>query len=452
MGIVCTTLALDYYNNGKNHKVAQGFIDYLNSVSMPDITLDFSKNILEAYLLGDNKTQRTETITVEGNPDYSIILMLQNGVTLINETKNTLETEKAKLYGGDKFHLEAPININGAWTSDKILNCKYRFQPIIYRTENSNHQDLIGELTAIQDNASYIYLTVNWLNTGNLIIHKLDAEDKNVVIPGTIFDIYNQENILISTVETDQSGTAKLENIPVGIYKIVEKSTNEIYKIDSKEVEVKVDIGNTEITITNELKKGQIRVIKLDKDNNKITIPGVEFEILDSDMKILETIITDENGEALSDRYPAFNKKYYIKEKNTHDVYVLSNDIKEVNLEEGKVTDIVFENEKKKGRISITKIDSKNEDIKLEGAIFGIYNEDEELITTIITDENGEGTSEELVLGKYFVKEIDTGSKYYLLNEKIFNVQIMEEGENKLLQIDNEKVDINVTVEKKRKR
>ena len=63
----------------------------------------------------------------------------------------------------------------------------------------------------------------------------------------------------------------------------------------------------------------------------------------------------------------------------------------------------------------------------------------------------GEGTSEELILGKYYVKEIDTGSPYYLLNEVIYITQITEDGEDILLQIDNEKTDIDVTVSKKRK-
>lgn len=523
--------------------MANDFIDYLNSVSMPDITLDFSNKKVNAYLTDNNTMQRTETITVTGSSDYSITLKLQNGVTLLNETKGTTETGAVKLYGGDKFYLKAPLTINGSWTSDNIENCKYRFQPIVYRTEKDTYQDVVGEeLTPVVDKGTITNLTVNWVNVGNLIIHKVDAENKNIVLPDTVFDIYDMQGKLVATIKTDSQGVARLNNILVGTYKIVEKSTNQAYKVNTNGVEAKVSTGNTDITITNERKKGtlsifkldaddtktpisgvkfalytesdklvgtyttnsngkieisglnigmyyikevetdkryslntekidveikadvatqikvynkliegQIRIIKIDKDNNKITLPGVEFEVLDSKMSVIETLKTDENGEALSSKLPVIDEVYYVREKSTHDIYVLSDEVKEVVLEKDKIKDITFENEKKKGTISIVKADKLNEDIKLEGVVFGIYNDEQELVTTIITDENGEGTSERLVLGTYFIKELDTGSPYYLLDEEIYRTEITEDGENMLIELYNERTDIDVTVEKKRK-
>ena len=50
---------------------------------MPDITLDFSKNNLNAYLTDNKQMQRTESIEISGSPEYSIKLKLQNGVTLV---------------------------------------------------------------------------------------------------------------------------------------------------------------------------------------------------------------------------------------------------------------------------------------------------------------------------------------------------------------------------------
>ena len=43
-------------------------------------------------------------------------------------------------------------------------------------------------------------------------------------------------------------------------------------------------------------------MIKVDKDNNEVKLEGVEFEVLDENDKVLEKIITDENGEALTSR------------------------------------------------------------------------------------------------------------------------------------------------------
>ena len=47
----------------------------------------------------------------------------------------------------------------------------------------------------------------------------------------------------------------------------------------------------------------QVKVIKVDKDNNEVKLECVEFEVSDENDKVLEKIITDENGEALTSRY-----------------------------------------------------------------------------------------------------------------------------------------------------
>lgn len=51
---------------------------------------------------------------------------------------------------------------------------------------------------------------------------------------------------------------------------------------------------NTETIIENELKKGQINIIKVDEEDNEVKLQGVEFEVLDEKGNILEKIITDE--------------------------------------------------------------------------------------------------------------------------------------------------------------
>ena len=86
MGIVVTSLALDYFYNGESHNIANDFIDFVNSQSLPRQYLSFSNSNLTAYKEGN--IQRTDNITVEGNSEFSISFNLQNGVTLHNITKN----------------------------------------------------------------------------------------------------------------------------------------------------------------------------------------------------------------------------------------------------------------------------------------------------------------------------------------------------------------------------
>ena len=60
----------------------------------------------------------------------------------------------------------------------------------------------------------------------------------------------------------------------------------------------------TNVTVENELKKGRVRIIKVDEENNEIKLAGVKFEVLDQDKNVLETITTNEKGEAVTKRYP----------------------------------------------------------------------------------------------------------------------------------------------------
>ena len=115
-----------------------------------------------------------------------------------------------------------------------------------------------------------------------------------------ILNIFDSKNNLVSTVKTDKSGIAKVNNLVTGTYKILEKSTNKFYKLNTKEVEVKVDKGNTDITITNQEKKGYIEIDKYDKEqyeksNKKIGLSGVKFGIFDIEGNKIQEIVTDVN-------------------------------------------------------------------------------------------------------------------------------------------------------------
>ena len=53
----------------------------------------------------------------------------------------------------------------------------------------------------------------------------------------------------------------------------------------------------TTVEFENELKKGNLRIIKVDKDNNEILLEGVKFGIYDKNGKLVKEVVTDEKGE-----------------------------------------------------------------------------------------------------------------------------------------------------------
>lgn len=244
-------------------------------------------------------------------------------------------------------------------------------------------------------------------------------------------------------------GILEIKSLRTGNYKLIETKTNKWYNLaEDTEIEVKWDEETTK-EIENELKKGQVKVVKIDKDNNEVKLEGVEFEVLNENDEVLEKIITDENGEALTSRYPIRDfEKIKIRETKTLDTYVLSDEVKTIELKENEITNLVFENERIKGNVQITKVDAKDENKKLEGAKFGLYDENNELIETLETDSQGMATSKDLYKGKYYLKELDSGSVYYLLNEDTFEFKIEKHKETVKITIKDEPTDITVDVDK----
>lgn len=149
---------------------------------------------------------------------------------------------------------------------------------------------------------------------------------------------------------------------------------------------------NTETIIENELKKGQINIIKVDEEDNEVKLQGVEFEVLDEKGNILEKIITDEKGKALTKKYPIRDfEKLTLREVKTLEEYVLNDNPITIKLTADKVTDVTIKNEKIKGKVEITKVDKKDNSKFLEGAKFGLYDENNNLIETLITDKTRKG-------------------------------------------------------------
>ena len=112
-----------------------------------------------------------------------------------------------------------------------------------------------------------------------------------------------QNKGIVGTYYTDENGEITVNNLRTGSYKWIEKKTNKWYNL-ANDTEVKVEWNKTkEATVKNELTKGKIKVIKVDAENNEVKLQGVKFNVLDENNNVLETIVTDENGEATTLEY-----------------------------------------------------------------------------------------------------------------------------------------------------
>lgn len=282
---------------------------------------------------------------------------------------------------------------------------------------------------------------------GQIKVIKVDLDDNEVKIPNVEFNVYDEAGNIVDTLITDENGEAMSIRLPIDQeYKVQETKTGEWYVLNEEPQTAVLEQDQiTELTFENEKKKGQVRVIKVDLDDNEVLLEGVTFEILDEDKNVVDTVVTNQNGEATTKKLP-IDQKYTVVETETRKEYILTEETQTVELKQDEITSITFENEKIKGYVEVTKVDSKTKEL-LEGAEFGIYNENDEQIGILKTDKTGKATSMPIPYGKYYLKELQTGSVYYLLNENTYEFEIVN-NQTIPITIENDGVDIKVTVDK----
>ncbi len=94
-----------------------------------------------------------------------------------------------------------------------------------------------------------------------------------------------------------------IERLPVGTYTLREESAPEGYVLASEvafEVEETGEIQS--VALCDETAKGRVILTKTDEDTGK-ALKGVEYELRDSEGNVLETLVTDKNGQAISSLY-----------------------------------------------------------------------------------------------------------------------------------------------------
>ncbi|MFR5507943.1 MAG: SpaA isopeptide-forming pilin-related protein [Clostridia bacterium] len=294
---------------------------------------------------------------------------------------------------------------------------------------------------------------------GDLTVYKVDADNNKIGIGGVEFALYSYEfDKITGYYKTDANGEIQIKGLRTGDWALIEKNTNKWYNLNEDPVEIKIKWNEiTNSTIENELKKSQVKVIKVDKDNHEIKLENVVFEVLDENGNVLETIKTNKNGEAITSRYPIRDfRKLYLRETITNDKYVLDDKIHIIELKENEIVDYIIENQKIQGKVKVIK--TAEEDNKINGdkagmpipnVSFGVYDENKNFIEKITTDESGIAITNKLDKGIYYVKELEgENGEWYQLNENEYSAEIVKHGEIVELNITNKPDNPEIDVEK----
>ncbi|ARO21148.1 adhesin [Bacillus tropicus] len=257
---------------------------------------------------------------------------------------------------------------------------------------------------------------------GNLQIKKVDENDENIVLKDAKFDVIDKENNVVATVTTNEKGIAEVKDLPFGDYFVKEISAPEGYiKVDTP---VKVTIDNTNVMKivmknTKKVENGQFKLLKKDSESGQL-LPGAKFDVIDKDGKVVETIVTDDKGEALSKQLPVGS--YTLKEVEAPKGYELSSSSVSVDVEVNKVVTVDVVNkkipEKVTGQFEIVKVDAEDKTKVLSDAEFEVY-KDGKKVETLRTDKTGKVVSQKLEPGTYTLKETKAPQGYKLLKEEI---------------------------------
>lgn len=277
----------------------------------------------------------------------------------------------------------------------------------------------------------------------------------------TYCEFETDENGMLITPYPLNSGNYQLEEIDQRIEGYVwnseplKFSINENSKIESTEdfdAIMEIRFTNQEVKGKLEVqKKGEKVVIEDGKFSYEdIPLPNVTFGLYDEEGNLVGEYTTDENGYLKVEDLKL--GKYTLKELKTVDGYVLDGKVYEFELVyKDQYTPVItksytLKNYLEKSDLEFTKSDLTTgegiKDTKIE-----IYTEDDELVFSGVTDEEGKIVVKDLFVGRFYIIESEAATGYRLSDEKVY-FEITENGKIVKANMTNEKITSKVKLHK----
>lgn len=286
-----------------------------------------------------------------------------------------------------------------------------------------------------------IFIT-NKSKVGSLQVAKQDEQGK--LLSGAYFQVYNAKNELVTTIVTNANGIAVLGNLPYDTYKLVEVQAPAGYELNQTPYYVTVSkenpAGLATITIINKKKvtTGALEVIKTDESGKRLA--DAEFEVRNAANQVVGKVTTDSNGAGRINELPFGT--YQVTETKAPTGYTLDQTPHPVTLTKDDLNGVatltvVNQLIKTTGTIEVVK---KGEDgTVLAGAVFDVYNANDQKVGTITTNNAGIGSLQDLPFGSYKLieeqapvgYELDTTPHYVTLSSENIDGKVSIEVTNK---------------------
>lgn len=414
----------------------------------------------DGYLIDDP----TRTITVTSGDTQTIVFKDTKPGGLIIEkrdsvTKEPLAGATFKVTTSDgRFVAQdgGATSTNGLYTTDAngqihIVDLDPDTYVVTEVTAPDGYlMDAPSQTVKIEKNATQ---TLTFYDTplGGLTIVKVDSESGKR-LEGAKIEVAKLNGEIVGTYVTDKLGVIQLPDLDDGWYQLTEIKAPKGYLLDSTPQKVEVKKGETKTFEFENTASASMLIHKIDSVTKK-GIQGVKFVVYDSSMTPIGEYESDNQG------YVHLNKtledgKYYVREIVAAEGYILDNKVKSFTVLAGDTAMIEWENTSELGQIQVIKTSEGYSSVNglpagtpLSGAIFAVYDKQNNVVDKFQTNENGIGSSKKLPLGIYTVKEVQAPANYGL-NPTVFTADIEFAGQVVKLNVTDPVITAGVSIKK----
>ena len=390
-------------------------------------------------------------------------VLVPNTEFKVYDLDNKKYVEQVTTYPSTTVHKSYFTDENGYLILPQNLACgNYRIEEVTapdgYTHSTNTVEIKVDSDTAYQEDpvSGDLIIEVDFENhpaKGRLTIRKegevVKGFDKDFTyeeasLAGAVFEVYASEDIytadhqtdengnryleyakdtLVATVTTDETGSAVIENLPLGKYRVEEKKAPEGYTWNAKGEKVTftyagqdTPVVDEEVTFTNERQKVSITVEKQDAETGSV-VAGAVFglynknEIKSGDNVIvkadtlLQEITSDEKGQAHFTLDLPLGT-YYVKEISAPDGFVSSDEVLEFDATyQGQDIQTIKLKSIKKNQpttIEVTKSDLTT-GVELNGASLSVLDEDGNVIDSWTSVKDEPHVIKYLTVGKTYI-------------------------------------------------
>ena len=366
----------------------------------------------QEYAVSSNTSMESYTITNTLNMPQGAFIADLNG------------NSRTTFSSGNNFKVMIP---KSSMTTDLniIINIssKCKSYPVFYgQTTIANTQNYLITADPYGDLVGRANLQIKG-NTSALKLKKID-EETGEALSGVTYEVKQENGEVLGNYTTNNLGEIELKNLYPQVLTLTEVVTQDEYILDPTPVTLELEWNKTSsITFKNIHKKGNLRIIKVDKDEHELTLGGIEFDLVYPNGKKY-SVVTDADGLIELNNINTGNPT--LIEKRTKKEYKLNGE-QTVRIEWNETTNLVVENEKLKAQIEVYKVDSEDKEWKLAGVEFDIFDKNMKYIETITTNENGYAITSNIPIGdkigKLYIKERKT-DEFHVLNSEVLKINV----------------------------